>query len=55
MATYDFEDLDFDVYYQQVIDSLVETVYDSIITLNSILSIHQGLGELKNDELRMAL
>lgn len=55
LATYDFEDLDFDVYYQQVIDSLVETVYDSIITLNSILSIHQGLGELKNDELRMAL
>jgi hypothetical protein len=55
LATYEFEDLDFDAYYQQVIDSLGETVYDSIIALNSILSIYQGLEELKNDQLRMAV
>ena len=55
LATYEFEDIEFDDYYQDVIDVLDNTFYDSIIVLNSTLSIHQGLEELKNAEFRLAL
>lgn len=55
LYAYEFEYVDFYDYYQEVIDSLEETVYDSIITLNSTLSFYQGLEELLNAELRLAV
>jgi len=55
LATYEFEYFDFDDYYAYTIYDLEETVYDSIIFFNSVYSIFQGLEELKNDELRLAV
>jgi hypothetical protein len=54
LYTSEFEPIDFDEYYEDVIDSLSETPYDSIITLNLTFSFVQGKDEVKNDELRMA-
>ena len=55
LCTYEFEVIDFNDYYKEVIDDLEWTVYDSIIDLNSDLTILQGLEELKNAELRLAV
>lgn len=54
LATYEFDEGMFDTYYQEVMDSLGNTDYDSLIMLNINLSFYQGLRELKRDELRMA-
>lgn len=45
----------FDEYYGDVIDELEETPYDSIITLNSQLTMFQGLASMKNAEFRLAI
>jgi hypothetical protein len=46
--------LEFDIYYEDAVDSLTYTPYDSIIQLNYILSDLQGEEEVKQDEFRMA-
>jgi len=55
LGTYEFEDIDFNDFYQNVIDDLEWTVYDSVIDVNSEISFFQGLEELKNAELRLAV
>jgi len=46
---------DFDEYYSDVVEILGDTPYDSIIEVNSLLSLLLGLEELKGCEFRMAL
>jgi hypothetical protein len=53
--TYEFEMAEFDTYYEDALDILSETPYDSLVTMNSDLSVIQGLDVLKNSELRMAV
>jgi hypothetical protein len=55
LGTYEFEMSEFESYYDDVLDMLGESPYDSLILLNSELSLLKGLDELKNSELRMAL
>jgi hypothetical protein len=55
LGTHKFEVKDFDSNYSDVVDSLSDTPYDSINSLNSDLTILQGLEELKNSELRLAV
>jgi hypothetical protein len=50
----EFNTPEFDTYYNEVLDSLQETRFDSIITFNSELSMYQGLDLMKNSEFRMA-
>lgn len=45
----------FNNYYGDALDSLEETPYDSIISLNSDLSALKGFEEMKNSELRLAI
>lgn len=45
----------FDYYYGDILDSLTKTPYDSIISFNNDLSTLQGLEEMKNSELRLAI
>ncbi|MBE0655393.1 MAG: hypothetical protein IH594_16450, partial [Bacteroidales bacterium] len=54
LKTFTFEIEDLDMYYQESLDVLRETTYDSIISLNSIFSMARGLEELKNSEFRLA-
>jgi hypothetical protein len=51
----EFEVTEFNNYYDDVISALQETPYDSIITLNTDLFLYQGLQEIKNSELRLAV
>jgi hypothetical protein len=51
----EFKAEEFDNYYGDVLDILGDTPYDSIITFNSNLTFYQGLDEMKNSELRMAI
>ena len=55
LNTFVFELPEFETYYEDALDILRETPYDSLITMNSDLSIIQGLDALKNSELRMAV
>ena len=55
LNTYEFEITDFNSYYEDVLNVLEETPYDSIILLNSNLFLSQGFEELKNAELRLAV
>jgi hypothetical protein len=55
LNTYEFEVTAFDDYYGHVLDSLEDTPFDSIITLNSNLLLYQGLQEIKKSELRLAV
>ncbi len=55
LNTYEFDMTEFESYYEDVLDILAETHYDSLVMLNSELSVIKGLDELKNSELRMAL
>jgi hypothetical protein len=50
-----FDITNFDKYYGDVVDELQDTPYDSIITLNSQLTMFQGLDEMKNSEFRLAI
>jgi hypothetical protein len=57
LATYEFEVIDFDQYYEYAIADLEKTTYDSLIsdTKYLVLRIFQGMDELRNNELRMAV
>jgi hypothetical protein len=55
LGTYEFEMTAFDTYYEDVQNMLSETPYDSLLMLNSELSVIKGLDDLKNAELRMAV
>lgn len=46
---------EFDNYYGDALDSLEQTPYDSIISLNSDFSTIQGFEEMRNSELRLAI
>jgi hypothetical protein len=52
---YDFEISEFDTYYEDVLDDAGGTRFDSIIGLNSNLFLTEGLKEMKNSELRLAV
>jgi hypothetical protein len=47
--------LEFDNYYEDAVDSLTYTPYDSIIQRNSTISLILGMEEVKKDEFRMAV
>jgi hypothetical protein len=51
----EFKAAEFDTFYNDAVDSLRETPYDSIITFNSELSLYQGLDLMKNSEFRLAM
>lgn len=55
LSAKEFNAEEFNTYYGEVVDSLTETPYDSLITFNSNLTMHQGLSEMKNSEFRMAI
>jgi hypothetical protein len=55
LNAYEFEVTAFADYYGDVQDALGETPYDSIISFNSILTLLQGLEEMKNSEFRLAV
>jgi hypothetical protein len=55
LNAYTFDINKFDDYYGDVTDELEETPYDSIITLNSQLTMFQGLAAMKNAEFRLAI
>jgi hypothetical protein len=46
---------EFDYYYEDAVDSLTYTTYDSLIQRNSTVSLIQGKEEVKKDEFRMAI
>jgi hypothetical protein len=51
----EFKASEFDTYYNDMLDSLRETRFDSIVTFNSELSMYQGLDLMKNSPFRMAV
>jgi hypothetical protein len=55
LSAYAFDVTKFNDYYGDVTDELDETPYDSIITLNSQLTMFQGLAAMKNSEFRLAI
>jgi hypothetical protein len=55
LNTYEFDATDFDSYYEDVLDILGETPWDSLLVLQSNLFILQGLEEMKNAEIRLAV
>jgi hypothetical protein len=55
LYSYEFEEVEFDSYYEDILDVLGETPYDSIITRQSTLYLFQGLDEMKNAVLRLAV
>jgi len=55
LYSYDFEENEFDDYYEQALEVLEETAYDSIVSANSGLAFFQGLEEIKHSELRLAI
>jgi len=50
-----FDQEDFNDYYDEAVEALSETPYDSIIGVNAFLSYLQGLEGLKDNELRRAV
>ncbi len=55
LNTYEFEAGEFDSYYEDVLDILEETPWDSLLVLQSRFFIIQGLEETKNAEIRLAV
>jgi hypothetical protein len=55
LNTYLYDISKFSDYYGDAVDELGDTPYDSIITLNSQLTMFQGLAEMKNSEFRLAI
>ena len=51
----DFDEYEFDDYYQESLDILAETVYDTLITGNTYFTYREGRELLKNSEFRMAV
>ena len=50
----EFSEDDFSDYYNEVIEALEETAYDSIIQLNSVLSFYNGIDLILGNEFRLA-
>lgn len=55
LYSYDFGETEFSDYYEESVEALEETYYDSIISANSALIFLQGMEELKNAEFRLAV
>jgi hypothetical protein len=55
LNTYLYDISKFSDYYGDAVDELGDTPYDSIITLNSQLTMFQGLAAMKNSEFRLAI
>jgi hypothetical protein len=55
LGTYAFEPVDFDEYYEQVLDSLDHSRFDSLTESIQVLSYSIGLSLAKDDELRLAV
>jgi hypothetical protein len=55
ICTNAFDISKFSDYYGDALDELEETPYDTIITLNSQLTLYQGLAAMKNSEFRLAV
>ena len=55
LEEYSFDESEFDDYYDQATEVLVETPYDSILSVNAAFSYIQGLEELKDSEFRLAV
>jgi hypothetical protein len=55
LNTFEFDITEFDSYYEDALDVLAETPFDSILVVQSNLYIIQGLEEMKNAELRQAV
>jgi hypothetical protein len=55
LNTYLYDISKFSDYYGDIVDELGDTPYDSIITLNSQLTMFQGLAAMKNAEFRLAI
>ncbi len=54
LSGYEFEDEDFNDNYDDVIEILEETTYDSIIGTNYVLLLYRALENMKNAEFRLA-
>jgi hypothetical protein len=54
LSGYEFDDKDFNDNYDDVIDILEETKYDSIIETNYVLLFYRALENMKNAEFRLA-
>jgi hypothetical protein len=55
LNTNEFNMSEFETYYDDMLDLLGGSPYDSLISLNSDISIIKGLDDLKSSELRMAV
>ena len=55
LSTYTFDEEEFGDYYENVLDELSATPYDTIISFNSAFSMLYGLEEMKNAEFRLAV
>jgi hypothetical protein len=55
LNTYPVDVTEFDNYYEDVMDQLEDTPYDSVITINADFFLIKGMEELKNAELRLAV
>jgi hypothetical protein len=55
LYSYEFEEAEFDSYYEDALDVLRDTPYDSIISLQSTLFLFKGFEEMKNAVLRLAV
>ena len=54
LYSYDFDEDEFDDFYEDAIEVLEETPYDSIVSSNYILMLYLALENMKNSEFRMA-
>ncbi len=55
LNSYTFDPAEFDDYYDQVLDTLSETPYDSIVQYSNTLMASIGVKRMKDDELRLAV
>ena len=55
LREYEFEPEEFDVYYEEALDEIDETPYDSIIALNLTMTLIQTFEEIKNSDFRLAV
>jgi hypothetical protein len=55
LNSYTFDPMEFDSYYDQAVDTLRTTHYDSLILFTDALMISIGVKRMKDDELRLAV
>lgn len=55
LDTYPFEPWEFNDYYDEVISNLEDTPMDTLVEFNSELILFQGITDMKNSELRLAI